>query len=215
MKKKIFIGFILILLTFNGFAQYKPFQFGLSLSPSINTTKINCDNIDETTTKFSYNWGFKGDFYFVENYGFSTGFNIMNLKGNYAFNMSNDSIPRIVTNNIKNQYLEIPISMIMRTEKIGKARIIGNVGYGLGFCLNSNKEIHDAEGHEIEITDNFKTIRHALIIKLGVEINVYKSSCVVANLVYNNNFTNIYQKNNSLGHNISLNSLSLELGFMF
>ncbi len=212
MKKILFTFITLILLTFNGFAQYKPFQFGLSMSPSVNTTKINCDNIDDSYAKLSYNWGFKGDFYFVENYGFSTGFNILNIRGNYSFN---DSINDMITSDIRNQYLEIPISMIMRTEKIGKARIIGNVGYGLGFCINSNQENFDVNDQKLDIDDEFRLLRHALIIKLGVEVNVYKSSCVTANLVYNNNFANVYQKQNSLEHNISLNSLSLEIGFMF
>lgn len=215
MKKNILAFVLFIVVTINASAQYKPFQFGLNITPSINTTKINCDNIDELKSKVSYNWGFKGNFYFVENYGFSTGFNILNLRGNYAYNnMTNDTIVNTMTCDIRNQYIEIPISMIMRTEKMGKARVIGNVGYGLGFCLNSNQELVDMEGVEIEPTNVFRTMRHSLIIKLGVEFNVYKSSCLTANVVYNNNFTNVY-KDNPLGHNISLNSLGLEIGFMF
>ena len=83
------------------------------------------------------------------------------------------------------------------------------------FTVNMDgKELVDMEGVEIEPTNVFRTMRHSLIIKLGVEFNVYKSSCLTANVVYNNNFTNVY-KDNPLGHNISLNSLGLEIGFMF
>ena len=214
MKKILFTFVITILMTINGFAQYKPFQFGLNIAPSINVTKSNCDIIDKGTCKISYNWGFKGNFYFVENYGFSTGFNILNLKGGYTY-----QDPKLgkINAEIKNQYLEIPLTMIMRTEKIGKLRVVGNIGYGMGIRLNSLQENTNSKSNPVDVSNQFSRVRHALIIKIGTEFNVYKSSCVSAYFVYNNNFSNIY-KNSYLGkseYNISLNSLSLEIDFVF
>ena len=212
MRKYLLAFILFISMTINGFAQYKPFQFGLSISPTVCLTKSNCDIIDNGISKLSYNWGFKGNFYFVENYGFSTGFNILNVRGGYTYN---NNVYGKIRSSIKNQYLEVPVTMIMRTERIGKTRIVGNIGYGIGFLLNSVQENTDSQNNPIEINNKFSSFRHSLIIKVGAEINVYKSSCVSAFLVYNNNFSNIYKNNNPLEHNVSLNNLSLEIDFVF
>ena len=212
MKKIILTLSIVILMTINGLEQYKPIQFGLNISPSINITKSNCDFIENTGSHISYNWGMIGNFYFVENYGFSTGFNILNLRGAYMYN---DPTVGEISSYIKNSYIEIPFSMTMRTEKIGKFRIVGNIGYGLGFNLNSYQIATDSSANPVEINNQFRLLRHALILKIGTEFNVYKSSCLSAHFVYNNNFSNIYKSNNTSEPNISLNSLSLEIGFVF
>lgn len=212
MKKILLTSAIVILMTINSFAQYKPFQFGLSFSPSVCTTKSNCDIIDNGLTKLSYNWGFKGNFYFVENYGFSTGFSILNLRGGYDYK---DKQLGEISSSIKSQYLEIPLTMIMRTEKLGPCRVVGNIGYGMGFLLNSMQENIDKNDNTVDIDNQFSKVRNALIIKAGVEFNVYKSSCLSAYFVYNNNFSNIYKKDNPLEHNVSLNNLSLEIDFVF
>ena len=216
MKKLLFTIVFTIILSISAFAQYKPFQFGLNVSPGIDMTKTNMEGIVETGSNFSFNWGFMGNFYFVENYGFSTGFNIMNQKGDYDFIDTYDSTFNTTNCKIKNQYLEIPLNFLMRTEKFGDFRIFSNIGYGLGICLNSKGEYTNPTNHQQKITsDEFKKIRHAFILKLGVEYNVYKSSCLTLALKYNDNFTNIYKKNNTFQHNIMLNSLCLEIGFMF
>lgn len=201
MKKILFAIVFTFILSINGFAQYKPFQFGLNVSPGANIITTNMESIVETSNSISFNWGFKGDFYFVENYGFSTGFNIMNQKVEYDY-----ISPTHNNCKIENQYFEIPLSLIMRTEKFDDFRVFSNIGYGLGFCLNSNGSLKKNE---------FRKIRHGLILKLGVEYNVYKSSCVTVAVKYNDNFANIYKKDNTLQHNIMLNSLCLEIGFMF
>lgn len=212
MKRILLTLSIVILMTINGFAQYKPFQFGLSIAPSVSMTKSNCDIIDDCVSKLSYNFGFKGNFYFVENYGFSTGFNLLNLRGGYSFK---DKKNGDISSSIKCQYLEIPLTMMMRTEKIGKARIVGNIGYGMGFRLNSVQENTNAKGNIVEMDNQFRLLRHAFIVKLGAEFNVYKSSCLSVFLAYNNNFSNIYKKDNPLEHNVSLNNLCLEIDFVF
>lgn len=210
--KKIFLTlFVVILMTINASAQYKAFQFGLNVSPSVNITKPNGDNFTKGINQMSFSWGFNGNFYFVENYGFSTGFNVRNIKGDYFYN---DSIIGDINCSIDNQYLEIPLCLIMRTEKMGPLRIVGNIGYGLGICMSNNqKHIYGEEELDAEIP--FSKIRNALIIKLGIEYNVYKSSCLTAAVVFNNNLSNIYKNNESFEHNVMLNNLCLEIGFMF
>jgi hypothetical protein len=206
MKKILLVIAFTIILSINSFAQYKPFQFGLNVSPGLNMTSSKLEGIIETENYFSFNWGFIGNFYFVENYGFSTGFNIMNQKGGYNHLETSDTLMVPQHCKIESQYLEIPLSLIMRTERFNDFRIFSNIGYGLGIRLDSDGSL---------LNDELSKIRHGLILKLGVEYNVYKSSCLTVAVKYNDNFANIYKKHNSLQHNIMLNSLCLEIGFMF
>lgn len=206
MKKIILTLSIVILMTINGFAQYKPFQFGLNVSPGVNITSTKWEGIVDTENRVSLNWGFMGNFYFVENYGLSTGFNIINQKGGYDYLHNTDTISSALHCDIKVQYLEIPLGFAMRTEKLGDFRIFSDISYGLGICINSN---------DFEYKDDLRKIRHGLILKLGAEYEVYKSSCLTFALKYNNDFGNFYKKENSLQHNIKLNSLCLEIGFVF
>lgn len=209
MKKILLTIAIFTMLTISASAQFKPFQFGLKVEPGIAWSKLNSDHLYDGKTKMAFNWGFVGNVYFVENYGISTGFNIKFMNNEYSFQTVLGDINRT----IKNQYLEIPMGLTMRTEKMGDIRILGNVGYGLGFLLNTNEKNFDSNGQEMTMSSDYNKIRHALIVKLGVEYYVHKSSCIVTTLVFNNNFANIYGANYE--QNVLLNNLCLEIGFMF
>lgn len=210
MKKTLLTIAFIIALAISASAQYKPFQFGLKVEPGIGWTKLNSDHLFDGKTKMNFNWGFVGNFYFVENYGLSTGFNVKFMNNEYSFNTLNNDV---VTRTIKNQYFEIPIGLTMRTERIGDIRVLGNVSYGLGFLLNTNEKNFDTTGNELTMITDYNKMRHALIVKLGVEYYVHKSSCIVAALVFNNNFANIYGADYQ--QNVLLNNLCLEIGFMF
>lgn len=210
MKKTLLTIAFIIALTINASAQFKPFQFGLKIEPGIGWAKLNSDHLHDGSTKMNFNWGFVGNVYFVENYGFSTGFNVRFMNNEYSFDRHPDNT---ITRTIKNQYLEIPLGLTMRTEKIGDIRILGNVSYGLGFLLNTKERNYEADGHELTMTTDYNKLRHAIIVKLGIEYYVHKSSCVTTALVFNNNIANIYAKN--YPQDVLINNLSLEIGFMF
>lgn len=211
MRKIILTIAIVIAMTVSVSAQFKPFQFGLKVEPGVAWQKFDSDDLYNGKTEMSFNWGFVGNFYFVENYGLSTGFNIRYINNEYNFKQEGKEYKR----SINNQYLEVPITLIMRTESMNDLRIFGNIGYGLGICIEEelkNFDIYDKEVIDIA-SDKFNKIRHAFILKLGIEYDVFKSSCITAAVVYNNNFRNIYGKDAS--HDVKLNSLCLEIGFLF
>ncbi|MBQ8760039.1 MAG: PorT family protein [Bacteroidales bacterium] len=210
MKKTLLTIAFIIALAINASAQFKPFQFGLKVEPGIGWAKLNSDHLFDGKTKINFNWGFVGNIYFVENYGLSTGFNIKFMNNEYSFTTLDYNT---VTRTIKNQYLEIPIGLTMRTERIGDIRVLGNVSYGLGFILNTNEKNFDTSGNELTMITSYNKMRHALIVKLGVEYYVHKSSCIIVALAFNNNFANIY--GTDYKQNVLLNNLCLEIGFMF
>lgn len=216
MKKTLLTIAFVIVMTISASAQFKPFQFGLKVEPGVNWSKLNSEHLYDSKTSLNFNWGFVGNYYFVENYGFSTGFNVRFMSGEYSFDHTTTTTTKI-RRTIKNQYLEIPIGLIMRTEKMGDIRIIGNIGYGLGFLLNSKERNYDENDNEksLDKSSSYSSVRHALIVKLGIEYYVSRSSCITAALVFNNNIANIYSSKDDYKHDVLLNNLGLEIGFMF
>lgn len=214
--KKIFLAlFVIIMMTINASAQYKPFQFGLKIEPGVGWAKLNSEHLFDNKAKMNFNWGFVGNFYFVENYALSTGFNVKFINCEYSFKTApevDDTMNDAITRTIQNRYLEIPLGLTMRTEMINDIRIMSNVSYGMGFLLGANEKNYNAIGEDVTMMTQYGKMRHALIVKLGVEYNVYKASCLTAALVFNNNFVNIYKDNQQ---DVLLNNLCLEIGFMF
>lgn len=215
MKKTIYLSLFFILLTLSVKAQYKPFQFGLKVSPGFSWIKTDMKGLDGVSNEFNLNWGFAGNFYFVENYGISTGFDIISVKGSYLFDSNPMEEPSDGEwrNDINLKYVQIPIGLKMRTSKVGDFRIFGEVAYGLGFLL-SDKTTTYKDDVEYVNDVKYKNIRNALIVKLGLELIVLKSSCVTAAVSLNDNFTNIVD-GGFLNHNIKGSSINFEIGFMF
>ncbi len=215
MKKTIILSLFFILLTLSVKAQYKPFQFGLKFSPGFSWIKTDMKGLERVSNEFNINWGFVGDFYFVENYGLSTGFDIISVKGSYLFDNNPLEVPSAGEwrNDINLKYVQIPIGLKMRTSKVGDFRIFGEVAYGLGILLSDKTTTYN---NDIECVNDmkYKNIRNALIVKLGMELIVLKSSCVTAALSLNDNFTNIVD-GGSFDHNIKGSSINFEIGFLF
>ena len=201
MKKTIYLSLFFILLTLSVKAQYKPFQFGLKVSPGFSWIKTDMKGLDGVSNEFNLNWGFAGNFYFVENYGISTGFDIISVKGSYLFDSNPMEEPSDGEwrNDINLKYVQIPIGLKMRTSKVGDL---------------SDKTTTYKDDVEYVNDVKYKNIRNALIVKLGLELIVLKSSCVTAAVSLNDNFTNIVD-GGSLNHNIKGSSINFEIGFMF
>lgn len=207
MKKIIFsTAFLLVLCIAQ--AQYKPFQFGFRLSPNINWVKSDAKGISGGDKKLALNWGFLGNFYFIENYGISTGFNVMRF--NSTFNYSTETIKN--ERKIKVNCVEIPILFHMRTDTFAdRWRLYGDVGYGFGILFGNNDESTPELGYD---PYDYK-YRHSFIIGAGVEYRVFKSSVATLGLVYDNNFSDISDAKNNSHHQFKIDNFALQLGFLF
>lgn len=211
MRKIIYLMLFFMMLTFNVKAQYKPFQFGLKVAPGFSWIETNTNGLDKASGEFNFNWGFVGDFYFVENYGISTGFDVISLNGSYTFdNTLSDGNWK---NDVRLKYLQIPVGLKMRTAKVGDMRIFGHVAYGLGFLLGSDITTYNGD---VKCINDVKcnNLRSALIVKLGIEYQVFGSSCITAALSLNDNFNDVIGKC-SFDHDIKCSSINFEIGFLF
>lgn len=207
MRKIIFIAFFLCSTTI--FAQHKPFQFGFKGAANMGWFGTDVNDYSNEGVNFGGSWGFVADIYLMENYAFTTGFDVLFLNGTMTYpyalkDTSNLPVYGQMESIFKTKYIEIPLVFTMRTNEIGKIKIFGQIGVGIGFLLNAksdnsfssdNGQVNEkAEG---EKSDLFRTTRESFIIGAGIEIPLDGSTFIRTGIRYNNAFINVLKGNNT------------------
>ena len=216
MKKIILISFLLCSASI--FAQHKPFQFGFKGAANIGWFGTDVSGYHNEAVEFGGSWGFVADIYLMENYAFTTGFDVLFLNGSmtypYAMQDTTD-LPILgqMASSFKTKYIEIPLIFTMRTNEIGKIKIFGQMGFGMAFLLNAkannsftsdNGQIKDTE--EGVESDIFRTTRKSFIIGAGVEIPLDGSTFIRTGIKYDNAFINVLKGNNVADQSIENNA---------
>ena len=207
MRNIIFITFLLCSTTI--FAQHKPFQFGFKGAANIGWFGTDVDGYSNEGVNFGGSWGFVADIYLMENYAFTTGFDVLFLNGTMTYpyalkDTSNIPVYGQMESVFKTKYIEIPLVFTMRTNEIGKIKIFGQIGFGIGFLLNakSNNSFTSDNGlinetAEGEKSDLFRTTRESFIIGAGIEIPLDGSTFIRTGIRYDNAFINVLKGNNT------------------
>jgi len=218
MRKTTWI-FLLALLAFNAQAQYKSFNFGLKASPQICWMKPNMDGYSNNGVKLGFSWGFISDFNFSENHSISTGFDILYYGGKIkapATAQGDTSIQQ--KSNYSLKYLQIPLTLKMRTNPINGIRYFGRIGLGTSFRINAKKTDSFALsiGHKDDITtSNFEKaafVSESLIVGMGGEYELKGGPKLGLELAFNNGFTNVLTQS---GQMASPNFVELAFSVIF
>lgn len=195
-------------------AQFKPFQFGFKGAVNMGWIKTDADGYENDGVRVGGAWGFVADIYMVENYAFTTGFDILYLNGKLKYPTTYDDgdgniYEGTLYRSLITRYLQVPISFTMKTNDIKeKFRIYGQIGYGLGFLLNAKgeDEFESFKGEHFsdskDVYDELTFTRSSLILALGVEVPIHKSTFIRAGFKFDNCFINIYKGENKVRNNL-------------
>lgn len=225
--KKIYIILLSLTLSLSAFAQINRlstygFRLGLTATPTIGWVKPQQGKSNNLGLGFSY--GLMGDFNFAPNYSFATALTITTINGNsteadpsYIRSMDRSAMPNVPLAyelKYKIQYLEIPLTVKLKTLKKEGRRFYGQFGLSNGFLLGAKQ---DAKGANINVNDvkinSYTTFyRAGLIIGGGAEFDVAPSTSIMAGLTFNNGFTNITNDNN---RDVRNHYLALNFGIFF
>lgn len=203
MKKLFLILFLTAAVSLQ--AQHKAFQFGFQGAVNLGWSKTDIDNYNNEGVQFGGSWGFVADIFLMENYSFTTGFNVLYLNTESSISASlrpPDSISPIdgnVYQKIKAKYIQIPFIFTMKTNNIkDKFRIYGQIGYGLGILIQAKQdykfEASDGsytEEHKNGSYDGLTATRSSLILGVGVEVPLYKSTYLRTGFKFDNCFIDI------------------------
>lgn len=206
MKKNFCLLLFAILFSFVASAQRFEYQFGLKGGVGIGFLGANEDVVVSKDNGLSYKFGLTGIYYFGENYGLSSGFNIIGNNLSYKAKVVDEAgVEVIMPGNLKNTYCQIPILLKMRTDPFAKKfRIFGEIGYGLNIFAGE----HDKE----EIRHHYRDVCSSFVVHLGVEMEVLNRSSLQFMIGYDNFFSTMMSKGND---KMTMSDLCFEMGFLF
>ena len=230
--KKHLIASLLVIFCFVTitYAQQKPFVFGFKAGPNLGWMKPDTKGYSYDGLKAGFSWGFTADFFLMENYSIATGFDVVFLNGGLEMPhmVSVDSVTTnkgTLVRKYKLKYIQVPLTLKMRTNELGKFRIFGQIGLGTNFLIGAKADDEFTYGTSLEseenldVYDDMKFMRESLIIGGGVEYALGGSTSIMASILFNNGFTDILKGNNtvdqSLKNKAQANYISLEVGIVF
>lgn len=148
MKKSILIALTVCAFSIQAQTQdFKPWRLALHVDPNVSWMKPNNNKIEGGDTKLKFGFGIAVDKMFTENYAFGTGLNILNTGGQLTYlytggfkkdgETNNTEVIGELTRTYNLKYLEIPLTLKMRTNEIGYMTYWAQFGVGLGFNIGA------------------------------------------------------------------------------
>jgi opacity protein-like surface antigen len=235
MKKIFRILFLIIISSQLAFAQGSDpvFHFGLKAVPNLGWIKTDDTDTKSDGSKFGFAYGLVTEFRFAENYAFATGIEVAYRNAKTKSNLSSvDTATALTTtvndaSSLKIQYLEIPLTLKLKTNEIGYFRYYLQIGVAPGFKLRARADrktvtqITNAAGtidgssteeqDNLDIKGDINNLNMSMIIAGGVEYNISGNTNLLLGLVFNNGFSDIADGD----FNAKSNYLGLSIGILF
>ncbi|AYA38316.1 PorT family protein [Hymenobacter oligotrophus] len=206
-------------------------EIGLKVSPSITSLRVSSPterNFQSDGSRAGIGGGVVVDYFFGENYAFSTGLNLTFKGGNVRYlteNSPTDNSLSTQKQKIGLQYLEIPVTLKLFTNEITTDtklyfQVGGTANARVASRINGNKFYTDpSTGNETKASSHFIVPDAALLGGLGVEYQVGQSTKVFAGVSYHRGLFNIerYFDNTRKLKDITFknNEVALDLGLKF
>jgi len=200
------------------------FRFGFKFEPNVSWLNPKDKNLESTGSSLRFSYGLNADIMFAENYAFGTGLTVTSNGGEvtYLSEYNSDSGNYIVEKirDYNNKYVEIPLTLKLRTNEIGYMTYWFQFGLGLGVNIDAraNEEIEfkyqqiqgstpdeliwskevslpaKVTNDKEPIGNDVRTFRTALIIGAGVEYSLSGSTAIIGGITFNNGFSNVLKK---------------------
>ncbi len=207
-------------------------HFGLKITPSLAWLRTDSKSVETNGSKFGFSYGLITEFKFAEHYAFATGLDITYRGGNLKSTFSiNDGTTNIVTVNefaSTLQYIEIPITLKLKTNEIGSLTYFLQAGVAPGFNIRARSDIKsvvetttlstgdkittNSELNDEDIQDDTNNLNVSMLIGGGVEYTLTGSTVLLVGIQFNNGLLDI-----SDDPDIKANSnlLGLSIGILF
>ena len=209
-------------------AQFKPYTFGFKVAPAIGWVHTDTKGYDGGSS-MSFSWGFASEFNFTENHCIATGINFQFNNGTITYpDLRNiDGTDELVSVNrkLRVKYLQIPLTLKMRTEEKNNMSFFGQFGLGTGFRFRADgkDEYSSPSGATVTESNNIDGdvafMRESLIVGLGMEYRISSGNMVSVGLTLDNGFTDILSGSNKADPSLEPKGTSslveLSLGILF
>ncbi|MCU0371087.1 MAG: PorT family protein [Bacteroidales bacterium] len=208
--KKILPFIIMLIVSAQSLAQYKPVLFGLRAGGNLGWIKPDTEDYASEGVVPGFTWGFIAEFFVMENYAVLTGFNMQFNGGKLEYPTVMDveagdslvTVPGSLSRRYSLKYIQIPLCLKMQTEVSEKIKVFGKIGIGTAFRLNARAiDDFDYEGGNVSvekhnIDDDISLMRESLILGGGVEWKLKGSTALIFEVTYDNAFNDMLNSDN-------------------
>lgn len=180
------------LLTFFAATASAQIEIGLKVSPAVAGNRVAAEqrhNMESTNARPRIGFGVVVDYFFTENYAFSTGLNYTSKGSGVSYSTD---IPEARTDRFSLQYIELPLMMKLYTNEVAPD---AKVFFHLGPSLNTNlaAKVNDERiltGGQ-RASKRFNIFEVSAILGTGVELQLGQSTRVFGGIAYHRGLTNI------------------------
>jgi hypothetical protein len=202
-------------------------KIAFHVDPNVSWLKPDHKDIEQEGNKLRFGFGVSIDKMFTDNYAIGTGLNLITTGGELTYlkkadldveNKSTQFVTK-VTRNYNLKYIEVPLTLKLRTNEIGYMTYWGQMGLGLGFKYrakanedityvkqkieddsttpNENEEawidsqLSATTVEDQDVDDDIALFRTSLIAGVGIEYNISGNTSIVAGVIYNNGFGDV------------------------
>lgn len=220
--KKLFLTLLASAGISTAFAQV---EIGLKISPAITSIRADgsANKFDSESAKFSFAGGVLADFFFGENYAFSSGLFLTGKGGTITYNENTLAGPVPFKQKIATQYLEVPATVKLFTNEVATdVRLFFQVGASIGFPIatriNDEKTYIGVDG-ETKASDHVFFMDANGIVGLGAEYQLGESTKFFGGFSYHRgliDFDRYFEKTRNFS-DVSLKNdvIALDLGLKF
>lgn len=227
IMKKLTLLLLTLCLTQFVSAQDSPFRFGITGKPLFSWFKAesqDADKIDEVSNdgvKIGFSYGLFAEYQFAENYSVEFNINHLLYQGSYKVNYTDAYEEQKINNGEKLleardwnlQYIELPVTMRMKTNEIGYWTYFGK--FGLAPAIN----VKDRGTNKFAVRDNEEDVpidaslfNASVIIGGGAMYSLGGNTYLNGGLTFHNGLVDI---ETSDSYNIKPAFISLDLGILF
>lgn len=226
MRKLILL--LIIAVAFGQTSYGQDFRFGLTASPTFSFVNSNASQVEGDGLKVGLNYGLLVDYLIGANetYAFSTGLthHLTGAKLTVQDDLHDTSTTITRSQDLKIQYVEIPLTLRLRTNEIGYMTYYGQFGFKGGFVVSRRYDQEAPPAYpdlnvDNEKNGNVNVLNLGITIGGGLEYNLGGSTSILAGLEYNNGFTNILNDKEIyaglIDDKVSLRNVTLKVGVLF
>ncbi len=216
MKKVMLCLFAMMAITATQ-AQISGYKIGIKVSPNISYMKSENGDITIDRAPLKFGFGLVVDKMFAENYAIGTGVNVYRVGGrtqySYVQNVVDTASIYNLTRDHKLTYIEIPLTLKLRTSPIAGITYWGQFGTGISYLYkaysdDTYQQLYDKRGINAayvsnpgsivtdpgnEIQKELLPVRASLIIAAGIEYPISGSTAVMAGFTFNGGLLSTYK----------------------
>ena len=223
--RNLIIFFTVVLFSVNGIAQ--SYKIGVFAEPTVGWFKPQSRKVQTEASALGFGAGVVFDYYFADNYAFSSGLGLSMQGGDLHYE---DSImvhvydetvqsPSDFVFKYRLNYFNIPLGLKLKTNQIGYFTYFFDLGFDLQVNLSakgiSDKKFYfsDETRHldNDDITKDINFMNISYHFGGGLEYEISENTAFFAGLIYRNGFTDITAQKYTINSRV----IALRLGIMF